>query len=96
MYALKIVTNKGVIHSYALGGEYHVEPLDDRKASESAVFNVKGEIKTPSPNMSAPPLCFDIYESMDAYITTMDGKTVHVVNRSGWYLKDANSVESAL
>lgn len=85
MYALKVVS-KEETSSYILGNEYHVKQLE-AGTSSSPVHEVSGEIISRVENNSQCPFRLNIYPDMDAYITTLDGKTVHVVNRRGWYSK---------
>lgn len=73
MYALKFVSNEG-IHNYSLGGEYHIQ-REDPRTSDSPVAIVHGE---------DPARGWDVRPGSDAYITTMDGKTVEVVHRICW------------
>lgn len=73
MYALKFVSNKHV-HSYLLGSEYHVQRLDPKCDSEPLAM-IHGESQAKG---------WEVYYQSDAYITTLEGKTVEVVHRIAW------------
>lgn len=85
MYALKVV-GRNETSSYILGNEFHVKQLE-AVTSSCPLHEVAGEIISKVENNSQAPFRLNIYPDMDAYITTLDGKTVHVVNRRGWHLK---------
>ncbi|MEG0868094.1 MAG: hypothetical protein RSD49_21560 [Hafnia sp.] len=76
MYALKFVTKDG-IHNYSLGSEYHIQrenPVESTSPTdiEGPIAIVTGADKDRG---------WEVWPNSGAYITTIDGKTVEVVNR---------------